>query len=396
MRILLLCLYPISNPSHGGQLRVKNIVDFYCSQGYEVEVIGVLGSEHYESEKGFSQFPGSKELSRVFPIFNLMEDFAIGELYRADSSLYEELSKKISFIPDIIHVEQPWLFHFALRYRNEMAPKARLIYGSQNIEWKLKKELFSRAPIPGWDKHFVDITKERELHAIQNSDAIICVSESDLKEVQLETSKPVYLAKNGVGKSTPTLKNDQHAKSLVGDYSYAIYCASAHPPNIEGFFDIFGNGFGSLKPDERLLVVGSAGWAIPGDPRYGRSAKLSERVITTGIVDQKTLAALLNGANVVLLPIMQGGGTNLKTAEAILSGKHVIATPMAMRGYEEFIGRPGIHVASSSQEFMQKLRQLMSEAMPILDAEELNYRERVLWTNTLLPLKELIKELTEL
>jgi hypothetical protein len=303
MRILILCLYPLNNPSHGGQLRVKNIVDFYKSQDFDVEVAGVLGSESYQPEKGFCQYPGSKEFLRVFPITNLMEDFCIGDLYRGDNDLHKDLSEKIIFIPDLIQVEHPWLFHFALKYRNESAPKAKLIYSSHNIEWKLKKELFSRAPVPGLDKHFVDVTKERELHAIHNSDAIICVSESDLNELRLHTKKPIYLVKNGVSKSALKIKNDAYSKSIVGDYSYAIYCASAHPPNIEGFFDIFGNGFGSLKPDEKLLVVGSAGWIIPNDPRYGRSAKLSERVLTTGIVDEQTLLALLNRAKVVLLPV---------------------------------------------------------------------------------------------
>src|SRR5690606_28273039 len=104
------------------------------------------------------------------------------------------------------------------------------------------------------------------------------------------------------------------AERITQGYGYALFCASAHPPNMTGFFNMLGGGFGSLKPDERLIVAGGAGPEIIKDNRLKPSSKLAERLVVTGLVSQSCLAGLIDGATSIILPITQGGGTNLKTA----------------------------------------------------------------------------------
>ena len=139
MNILTLCTYPIANPKHGGQLRVRNIVDRYRAAGHHVEVVGVLGSEAYESEPGFLAFPGVSRLATVIPNPFLMEDYATGRLFADDAQAYECLASLIRTKPDVVHVEQPWLFAFACQYIKSSAPTARIVYGSQNVEWRLRR-----------------------------------------------------------------------------------------------------------------------------------------------------------------------------------------------------------------------------------------------------------------
>lgn len=175
--------------------------------------------------------------------------------------------------------------------------------------------------------------------------------------------------------------------------AYTLYCASAHPPNTTGFFDMLGGGFGSLAPDEKLVIVGSVGDAISHDPRLHQSARLSDRMLALGQIERALLDALLDGAHCIIIPMTQGGGTNLKTAEALWAGKHIVTTTLGMRGFERFIGTPGVFVADEPAAFKRALRQVMQLPPLQLTEQQIAERSSVLWQNCLQPLNALIERL---
>lgn len=235
--------------------------------------------------------------------------------------------------------------------------------------------------------------KKLELDAINGSDTIVCVSEEDTKWVKSQTEKKVILVPNGVNDWNTSEVGLNEAHAITSNYEYALYCASAHPPNMTGFFEMFGNGFGSLRPDEKLIIAGGAGWAIAGDVRVHQSPKLAEKVINAGFVSQPCLEGLLENAHCIVLPLTQGGGTNLKTAEALWAGRHIVATSIAMRGFEEFKDSPGVYIANNSSEFKRKLRYAMGQPKLSLTVEEIEKRKTVLWSSCLKPLMQHIKKI---
>jgi glycosyltransferase involved in cell wall biosynthesis len=393
MRILVLCTYPINEPAHGGQLRVRNIVEAYFDDLHDVEVVGVLGSELYNSEKGFVSFPRIESLAQILSNPSLMEDYVISQLSSKDEIMYAELVRMITEPPDVIHAEQPWLFPFAIRYKSEFAPLAKIIYGSQNIEYMLKGQILASYLDRESAKKRVDLVKEVEIFAINNADAILCVSQKDVDWVKKYSKVPVVLAPNGVKPWRVTGQGNSESARITKNFNYALYCASGHPPNVTGFFEIFGNGFGSLKPDERLVVAGSAGGAIAADTRIHQSPKLAEKINVAGLVSQQCLESLLDRAQCIVLPLTQGGGTNLKTAEALWSGKHIVATSVAMRGFEKFIGTSGVHLADDSRSFKRALRNAMESPPLQLSENERDERRSVLWQSCLEPLSGLLTSL---
>lgn len=395
MNILTLCTYPIANPKHGGQLRVRNIVDRYRAAGHHVEVVGVLGSEAYESEPGFSAFPGVSQLATAIPNPFLMEDYAIGRLFADNARAYERLASTICTKPDIVQVEHPWLFAFARSFVETKAPTARIVYSSHNIEWRLKQEILSSYFDEGIAQQNSDLIKDIELAAISHANAVVCVSESDAEWVRSQAEKPVVVAPNGVKPWKTTEAGLNEAATITQGSRYALYCASAHPPNMTGFFEIFGGGFGSLKPDEKFVVAGGAGYAIAGDVRVHQSAKLAEKVVVAGMVSQPCLEGLLDGAACIVLPLTQGGGTNLKTAEALWAGKHIVATRVAMRGFESFIGATGVQLADDPAAFKRALRFAMESEPLRLSEQEIDARRSVLWETCLDPLMALIGNFNE-
>ena len=84
-------------------------------------------------------------------------------------------------------------------------------------------------------------------------------------------------------------------------------------------------------------------------------------------------------AHAILLPIKFGGGSNLKTAEALATGKWVIASPVAMRGFEEFLDAPGVVVADGPKNFRQAvIKTLNSPPLELTEAAK-EIRESVYW-----------------
>ncbi len=370
-------------------------MDAYRTWGHDVQVLGVLGSSHYGAEDGFLAFPGELNLAKIVEPSFLLEDYAIGRLFETDSRCYRKLSGLIHEAPEIIHVEQPWLVKFADRYKKEFATNAKILYGSQNIEHRLKGDILKQYVNLDLAEKLSLKVKRLEIDAIKISDAIICVSESDLIWVKEQADKPMVLAPNGVNPWGLSEAGSQKAKIHTKEYRYALYCASGHPPNLFGFFDMFGGGFGSLKPDERLVVAGGVGNLVFSDNRFIESAKLAERVLIAGQVDKLCLDGLLNSAHCIVLPLTMGGGTNLKTAEAILSCRYVVATSKAMRGFEHFIGAKGIFIADSRDEFKRALRLVMGLPALNLAESEVEFRKSVLWENCLNTIPSLIDSIVE-
>lgn len=393
MNILVFCTYPISNPRHGGQLRVRNIVDRYRAQGHRVQVVGILGSESYEQEPGFINFPGVVQLSKFINNSFLMEDYALGRWISNDSGASQQLASMIEIKPDLVQVEHPWLFEFAHCYVKENFPKVPIVYSAHNIEWLLKQEMLLSYYPDTIALKYGQLIKDVELDAISSSDAIICVSQNDAKWIRSHTKKSVVIAPNGVKPWRTTLAGVNEAKTITGDCSYALYCASAHPPNMTGFFTMLGGGFGSLKPDEKLVIAGGASISITGDVRIHKSAKLAEKVVAAGIVSQSCLEGLLDDAHCIVLPLTQGGGTNLKTAEALLAGKYIVATSIAMRGFEQFIGAKGIYLADDPGVYKRALRNAMESPPLVLSKEEARERYCVVWDRCLEPLTDFIDNL---
>lgn len=387
MNILTLSTYPIDAPLHGGQHRLYNIVQAYRDAGHNVQVAGVLGSDLYPTSENFVAYPGQAELNKYIDDLFQMDEWAIGELFLKNDYYFELLSEKITTTPHWIHVEQPWLLQFAHRYAKKFpAGQIKVLYGSQNVEHEMKFDIVKTYLGTKSAEIAQRKTLQCEIAAIEMADAICCVSQNDVAWTKLRTSNPCVLAPNGVKRRTTTTAGIKEANKIVANRKFAIYCASGHPPNMKGFFDIFGGGLGCISPDEVIVIAGSAGPSIVNDKRFNSTAGLKRSCIAAGTVTEECLQGLLEIAHVIILPLTQGGGTNLKTAEALWAGKHIIATTTAMRGFDQYLSADGILVTDDPSHFLAGLRDAMAKPPNTLSDTQRNARKLVLWEETLKPL----------
>lgn len=391
MKILSLSTYPIENPLHGGQHRLSNIIAELRARGHEVCSAGVLGSPTYPQSPHFVAGPNKQAMAAVLENYGLMEDWIISEIFAKDKAFFSKLSGKIAMSPDIIFVEQPWLFQFAERLNtHRLRGRARLIYGSQNVEHHLKEAILR---VHYGEKHVRDCREkvlQCELHAISRAHRTFCVSQNDVEWTADHTHCQPVLAANGVTDRRASMIDIAAANKITASRKFALYCASAHPPNMEGFFDIFGNGAGCVPPEARMVVAGGAGRSLATDPRLSRTGSLKGQFIDAGHVSESVLRGLLATAHVIVLPITSGGGTNLKTAEALWAGRRVVATPTAMRGFEKFSEAVGVHVAGESSSFLHAVREAFLRPGLQIDKRERETRSAVLWENTLAQMMDTI------
>ena len=352
MKIVTLSTYPVSHPFHGGQRRLDAIAQVLRAAGHTVQALPLFfGSNYPEHDATEARSALSGDLYGEMIRAGLREDLHMHRMLRPGVAAFDAARARLREIgPDVLHIEQPWLFPLLDPLLEGMPPAERpaVVYGSQNIESGLISERF-RAE-----------TDALERAAARRADLIVAVSEADARVLEgwraPDRRVPVVVAPNG---SWPP-ELDNTALNIM-DEDYLLVVGSGHAPNATGYWDVIGRIPGCIPPDARLVVVGGVGDLLRSDPRFRHFRQLNDHLVRLmGKVSEPALQALLTHAKGICLPIKTGGGTNLKTAEALLTLKPVIAMRPAFRGYDEALHLDGVYVAETEEAFRALVRQLFA------------------------------------
>ncbi|TXN69685.1 glycosyltransferase family 4 protein [Methylobacterium sp. WL6] len=288
------------------------------------------------------------------------------------------------FNPDVVWLEQPWLWPVVKRYLTENSRhKTTIIYGSQNVEFRL---IDSSAPDLEEivSKKLAEEVMDLESDLCRSSHGIVAVSEADA-EYYRTFGKPVLVATNGVSPK-PAPGGFDYWSNALRHSSSALFVGSAHPPNAEGFITMLGTDLSFMAPNEKILVVGGVCSLLSTNLVVRRNRGLiMPRLHLLGSQDAGGLATFFVLSKAIILPIVSGGGTNLKTAEALYSRKPIIATSKAFRGYERFASFPNVHISDDPDKFRDLIRDcLASDASThsISEAQSIDLDE-LLWSRTL-------------
>ena len=387
LRVLVLGSYPAVNPRHGGQVRLASIVAAYRARGFGVKQASFFPAHAFYTGSAMGPADVALPVSRLRSWRgqdnDLVEDLASGEVAAADTSALAALERHAG-PTDVLHLEQPWLLPVVqqLRERGALGP-FELVYGSQNIEHELKRAILRQHRAADEDAITQDVL-DLERRCAQEAAVVAAVTDEDARVLAGWTRATVVLAGNGVSPWQGTPGAVQEWRARLGPEPFALYVASAHPPNVAGLCDSFGASLAGLSPVQRVVVAGHVGEFIARSEWFKRWQPLNEsRMVRLGILEQEDLSAVRDLAQTFLLPVTAGGGSNLKTAEALYSGRHVVATPMALRGFEHFRGLPGLHVAEPGDAFARAVSRSLDQPQPVADAAATQRRESLTWPHTL-------------
>lgn len=388
---VFLTTYPLAVPRHGGQIRSGQIVRALRGMGLDVVTVGIADENGYAADQ-----LGPHDV--VFPndsSFRLVEgaraayanDYLSGLYAAEDGQAYRRISTSLPSRIDMLFLEQPWMLPVAQKLRCDWNVPL-LVYGSQNDETALKAPILRKYHREVADA-LLGAISACEQAACREADLVFAVNASDQAAIKNRCGTIALLAPNGVEPWQATERDLQRWREAFAKDApnYALYVASAHPPNFVDFFDVFGDRFGCLAPNEAVCIVGGAAQQIE-KLLIGREYEdLSRsRLRFLGVLDATDLAAIKQLAQAFVLPILDGSGSNLKTAEALFSGKWVVGTPTAFRGFESFTAMPHAIVADPGKNFCSALRHAMSSPSPTLSDQD---RQRLLdltWERTLAPM----------
>jgi glycosyltransferase involved in cell wall biosynthesis len=387
LEVLILCTFPFDEPRHGGQHRLYNIRKAYQKAGCNVNVAGVLGSKDYPTTENFLPFPGISEIKHLISNTFLMEDWCLGYLFEHHDQWFARLASQISIEPDIIHVELPWLYGFSDRLiKTKEWFNTVLIYGSENIEHQLKHDILHNCFDHDHAQYAAEKVRQTELRAASDADFVFYVSNAEqnwlLQEANRHPSEIISVP-NGAHPMSVTQEGLDKANKITRNHQFALFCASAHPPNITGFWHYFERGFGCFSPVEKLVIAGSAGASIQAHNHAKNSPCFSSRCEIAGEIDQHTLDALVATAHTIVLPIIHGSGTNLKSAEALVSGHYVVTTKKALRGFECYAESDGVYLADAIEDFLSAIRASMQRPPLSVRESSRELRSDIYWDSCL-------------
>ncbi len=394
LRILVLGSYPAVNPRHGGQIRLSQIVSAYRARGHLVKHASFFPAHDFytQSTMGPLDVPLPVEPLHEWRgrTSHFVEDLRTGEV--AAQGDHVAALASYSGPADIVHLEQPWLMPVVRKMResNAIGP-FRLVYGSQNIEHRLKRAILRDHHAPEEEAVAMSVLAlERE--CAEAAAVVAAVASEDAQALAEWTRSPLVVAGNGVA----PWRSDEGARAQwrerLGSDPFALYVASSHPPNILGFCESFGPSLAGLSPIQKVVVVGHVCGFLTDTPWFKRWQSLNEgRLVPLGVLAQDALSAVRDLAHSYVLPVTSGGGSNLKTAEALYAGRHVVATQLALRGFESLCDLPGVRIAEPGAQFAAAVAQSLEQPLPADDAAAAARRAALTWAHTLAPLCEAIE-----
>jgi len=398
-KILVISNYPILEPLHGGQKRVAAIVKEYKKVFSEVKFVAIFVREQYPIYSKDDIYLTGEWAEKIKGNY-LTSDIEIGKAMVESPDTRRKIEKLlILFQPDIIQVEQVFPFIGLKVILKDLKIHPKIVYSSQNIEAPMRREIME---ISGAKKEDVreafSVINDTEIYLAKNADLLTVVSKSDGDCYLSNGAKKYVLAMNGTG---PIISNS-NAKLYWKKYfqqrfvkKVALFVGSGHVPNLFGLTNMVGFRVGFIPSDSKIVIVGSVGQALSDhfDKEDILNSPFWRRVTNLGVIKREPLDGLLEYVDVILLPIIKGGGSNLKTAEAILSGKKIVATSFAFRGYEQFLKLPNIWIADTHDDFRKAVSEAFNTPTKKRTAEDVKLANNVKWDSSL---KGMIAEVAKL
>jgi hypothetical protein len=357
MKILQMTTYNVDKLDHGGKLRCHHIrralrqffdvqtLSFEWGNSVDVSTIQVILDQSYWGD---------------FGIDGPLSDWGICTYLDKDTACYQKVCSLVrEYKPQVILLEQPFLWPLIERFiRDEvLGSDVKLIYSSHNIEIGMKRKIYNDLYSVELADRYAEYVDGMEKASIRSCNVAMAVSQTDAAYVEaLAPGKPVRVFLNGHSQPSSTSEDDKWRARFTDHANNWVYVASWHPPNINGLRDLvmeLAKRSDSISSNV-LWVFGGVGLGLQATtPGFKQEDYPWLRIM--GPVGGDDIESAILASSGVVLPIWEGGGSNLKTAQALLSKKCVIGSEFSFRGFEQCADEPGVFLAEQAEELAKLL-----------------------------------------
>jgi hypothetical protein len=393
MKILQMTTFSVEQPNHGGKLRAYHIRKS-LRQRFEVETLSFewVGHEDISS----LQVLLNSKLWPTLGVDGMSGDLGISKYLEKIPNSYESVCTIIKAQhPDVLLIEQPYLWPLAKRLIQDKIIPANtpVIYSSHNIEVEMKRKIYHELYPIQQAEQLIQFVDQIEKEVIEFSIGAIAVSDIDVAYVnQLVPNKPARVYLNGHTKPAilPQSPKEKWAALFSNREQNWVFVGSWHPPNINGLRD-FVTAMSKQQVSDKIAiwVLGAAGNGLEALPEF--DAKKFPWLNIMGPVSAEDIDTSILLSSGVLLPIWEGGGSNLKTAQALLSGKCIVGATFSFRGFEHYMQESGVYLAEDAN----NLAKLVIEVKPALHYKRSQAVAQLEWEALLDSLPDFIDELLQ-
>jgi FkbM family methyltransferase len=349
-KILQMTTYSLDNPDHGGKLRSYHIRQVLRAR-FDVQTLSFQWEEYSDSSTKSVVLDSRKR--GTLGIDGVTSDFGINTYLDAEANCYLQVCNLVrDYSPDAIILEQPFLWPLIERFIHDgiIHREIKLIYSSHNIESDIKREIYKKyypAIIGTKYAAYVDAVEKA---AIRGCSGAIAVTSSDAAYMlDVCSNKRITVYANGHSRLGATSEDEKWRNHFVVQERNWVFVGSCHPPNINGLRDLLA----ALKlrddsmSDVALWVLGSVGNCFLNEAVNFRQKDFPWLHIVGPMTNDDITSAIMCSSGIIL-PIWEGGGSNLKTAQALLSGKCVLGSDFSFRGFEHFRNEAGVSLTSDA------------------------------------------------
>lgn len=391
MKILQMATYDVDYPDHGGKLRSHHIRKS-LREGYDVETLSFVWSDIEDC----SSLKVSLDLAKWtdLGIDGMLSDWGICTYLERYPKAFDTLSEHVRFFsPDVLLVEQPFLWPLAERFITDgvVSSSVKVIYSSHNIEVAMKRKIYSELYPKDQAQRYTELVDCIEQGVIKACVGALAVSERDAAYVhQLCPGKPTRVFLNGHSCPRATAEDDKWIARFMSHSVNWVFVGSWHQPNINGLRSLIEAVPEAVPPDSfALWVLGSAGSGLLASAGFDASRYPWLQIM--GPVEADEIDSAIMQSSGVVLPIWEGGGSNLKTAQALLSGKCVLGSTFSFRGFEHCIHEQGVLLAEDAA----GLARLLLETRPAASYPRGSEVHGLEWSAVLATLPDYLAEIIE-
>ena len=320
--------------------------------------------EEFRKRSQYEQIDVDNRIKPWNAFLNLFSD----ESYfvkRFESREYEtrltQILKEGTF--DIVLIEHIYLTMYVPQIRK--LSKAKIVLRTQDIEYRLWESIIAqeRNPFSAW---YLRLCAKRlevfERKAFDYFDGIIAFTETDKKEVQRSTLRPVQAIPIGFDAQRYDIVNsrtDQVTFYHLGSMDWR--------PNIQSMMWFVNEVLPlvvAIRSDVKVHIAGK------NMPQWFFN-KASENLIVEGRVPDSR--AYQRDKSVLLVPLLSGSGIRVKIIEALAMGKSVISTDLGATG----INCPTVFIANEASAFAEKILWCLEsqDSLPFWSKQSREYAE---------------------
>ncbi len=352
MKILQLCNRVPFPPLDGGSLAICNLTKAFIDAGHSISmaVLDPSGRDTSVGKKyhGLASFY-SVPVDTSVHVSGAIRTLLTGKSYNVTRFISREFTRLLKEVlvrenPDVVQVEGLYMSPYIETIRENSS--AKIVLRTHNVEHRIWKQM-SGAAFPGLKKIYLGILARRlkvyEEDRLNLSDAIIPITPLDEVALrELGCRVPMHTAAFGINVA-------EYIPSGIMDIPSVFHLGAMDwKPNAEGvkwFLEKVWPDVHSRMPGLKLHLGGK------GMPS-GLLKKAPPGVVVTGaIADARQYMA---SRQIMIVPLLSGGGMRVKIIEGMAMGKAIISTPVGCEGISCTPGKD-ILVAATPAELAEKI-----------------------------------------